>query len=173
MTACEEFAGVEGLQWHMEDCLDVWSQWVHTVNPGLHRAYHDRNLLKGLSDEMRKRGTPCLVRANATADGAGSSTIRHMVTWMFAKEIGCDWVTPDWGNEAVEGHEEVGATWYCHDKRAEEDGSLDSMTTQQTLELERCFLVSWLHFFHFDIPSVPFPEGAIDKTVQVCMHCIR
>lgn len=137
-TACEDFAaGGEGLWWSFEDCRNVWSQWVNTVPSGLHRGYPDRKLLSGVADEMRQRGTPCLVKTEATSDGAGSSTIRHMATWMYSKEIGCDWVTPDWGTMSVIGTGQNGTTWYCHNKKANEE-TLDSMTAEELHALRRC-----------------------------------
>ncbi|CAN0267296.1 unnamed protein product [Laminaria digitata] len=64
------------------------------------------------ASELRRVGSPCLVASDHVSDGAGSSAIRHIATWTFAEEVGCDWVTPHWDKKAVPGGN--GAVLYCH-----------------------------------------------------------
>lgn len=164
-TACEEFSfNNANASWTLHECMDVWSDWVATVPIELHRAYPHRELMAGVADDMRKRGRPCYVMSDSAGDGTGSSTIRHMATWMFSRELGCDWVRPIWGRDVT--YEKNGnyTSLYCHSKKAEEE-TLESMSSRQRSSLKRCYMVSWLYYFHFDTPSVEVPEDAVPNTV--------
>lgn len=164
-VACDDFvSGADGLVWTLEDCLDVWAKWVKTVPGAMHRKYQDRELLSGTADEMRQRGTPCLLKSGGAGDGAGSTTMRHLASWILAREIGCDWVTPGWGRKRPNTKMDENTSWYCHSKEAKEQ-TLDSMTPKEASSLRRCKMISWLYYFHYDIPSIEYPESAIVKTV--------
>lgn len=164
--ACEEFASdTDGLAWNMADCVDVWSRWVDTIPRALHRGYEDRELLKDIASEMRQRGNPCMVQSGNAADGAGSSTIRHMATWIFAREIGCDWVTPDWRRHNRENPTGDKTAWYCHSKKDREETLEDSISGEEIQDIVRCYVISWLYFFHYDVPSFDIPGNATTKTV--------
>lgn len=165
-TACEEFsAGADGLMWSMEDCTHVWSQWAATVPPPLHRTYLDRQLLSEISVGLRQRGTPCLVESTGKPDGAGSTLIRNMATWVLARDIGCDWVMPEWG--PLKMHTPINieeTTVYCHSKKNVQERN-EPMTYEQRIASNSCEKVSWLYYFHYDIPSVQYPADSIIKAV--------
>lgn len=161
-NACEEFLSrADGFAWDQDDCEYVWSQWETTVGGALHRAYQDRHILRGIADEMRQRRTPCLVKAGDAGDGVGSATMRHIATWVLARDIGCDWVKPQWGRPM--GND---TTMYCHTKKPFGE-TLESMSAKQVKDLRICRVVSWLYFFHFDIPSVDYPKSIVARTVSI------
>lgn len=102
--ACVDFAetgGYPGSSWGLEDCLEVWEHFRRSVPNGLQRRFPDIDLWRDTGAELRRVGSPCLVASNPTSDGAGSSTIRHLATWIYSEQMGCDWVTPDWGKRRV------------------------------------------------------------------------
>lgn len=163
--ACKEFlSGADGLAWKLSDCAYVWSKWVATIPPSLRTRYQERELLSAVAGRMRNRGTPCLVESDGARDGVGSSTIRHMATWMLASEIGCDWVTPEWikptGPTPMEPHTSV----YCHSKTTVEERQ-QPRTVEERIASRSCQVVSWLYYFHYDIPSVDYPQDAITNMV--------
>lgn len=155
--ACAEFASKGNqLTWTMAECMQVWSAWSETVPEWLHLGYPDRRLMKDVSVAMRERGQPCVVQARVRADGVGSEVTRHLAAWLYAKEIGCDWVTPDFGyeDEAETGPE--GGTLYCHPSAAPEEFEGSPEAEQN---LESCELVDWLQYFNLDETSVPEPDA--------------
>ena len=82
-----------GSAWTFDDCVDVWERYARTVPPGLQRRLPHVDKWKQAASELRRVGSPCLVASDPTSDGAGSSTVRHIATWIFAEEMGCDWVS--------------------------------------------------------------------------------
>lgn len=99
------------LSWQLSDCHEVWTQWAETVPSWLHGRYPDREMLRDTASEFRRLGNPCLVESELSADGVGSITMRHLAGWMLAEELGCDWVTPDWGAGRLDGNR---SSVYCH-----------------------------------------------------------
>lgn len=97
--------------WQLSDCHEVWTQWADTVPTWLRGRYPDREMLRDTASEFRRRGNPCLVESELSADGVGSTTMRHLAGWMLAEELGCDWITPGWGTGPVDGN---GSSVYCH-----------------------------------------------------------
>lgn len=190
--ACRDFRTLEGIpglsssqpspslspsSWTLEDCLAVWTQFVDTIPPGQqqHRLKFV-DLWKETAAELRRAGSPCLVNANPGDDGLGSSTLRHFASWVFAEEMGCDWVTPDWGKERVvlgAGGGEAGgngtasaAVMYCH--RTATLDEMDALAPSSNVQdKHRCAVVNWLAYFRFDAPSVGLPEGGTSKVIQV------
>lgn len=164
-TACKEFsAAAYGNTWSVEDCVHVWSEWVATVPSWLHQKYQDRELLNDISVALRQRGTPCLVESNAGRDGAGSSTVRHLAAWVLARDLGCEWVKPEWATPKVLVPMEEGTTVYCHSKKNEEERN-EPMSVEQRIATRACQVVSWLYYFHFDVSSVEYPAGRITNVV--------
>lgn len=161
IEACTEFAlGAVHLSWTLEECMEIWATWADTIPDWLNLDYPDRSLMKEVAAKMRDRGQPCVVQTRVRADGVGSEVTRHLAAWLYAVEIGCDWVTPNFGyeDEAEDGPE--GGTLYCHPSAAAEE--FDDIPEGVVIEqnLESCELVNWLKFFRFDAPSVPEPEAA-------------
>ncbi|CAN0162597.1 unnamed protein product [Ectocarpus fasciculatus] len=155
--ACADLAPGQytGSGWTFEDCLNVWKDFNDIVWAPFHPRMHDADLWIDTAEELRLAGSPCLVGTNPHSDGAGSTTIRHLMTWIFSREMGCDWVTPDWGKKFVDGGNGT-AVMYCH--RAGTTAEMDlSKTKAERIALRRCAVVDWLSYFQFDVPSVPSP----------------
>lgn len=126
----EEMRHRGNLPWTLEECTDVWTQWVDSIPAGLHIGHPYRAMLQKLTRlESSRAGQKkkCFVKASTPIDGVGSSTIAHMATWMFAREVGCDWVTPEWpdwspaGVQSLAGRNSGNETapsslLYCHGK---------------------------------------------------------
>lgn len=161
--ACADFApgSHPGASWTLDACLDVWSIFAKSAPPGLQGRSSDVDIWKEAADELRRVGSPCLVASTPSSDGAGSSTIRHMATWILADEMGCDWVTPDWGKRHVKGGN--GTVIYCH-RATTGDEKAQHLTGVQT---QRCSIVDWLAYFQFGIPSVDLAEDRKVKILKV------
>ena len=178
--ACADFAtgSYPGSSWTLDSCVDVWTRFTRIVPNGLQRRLPDVDIWSPVAAELRRVGSPCLVSSEPTSDGAGSSTIRHLATWIFAEEMGCDWVTPDWGKKHVEGGN--GTVVYCHRTATTQELDL-SKPAKELQALRRCSVIDWLAYFQFDVPSVSLPEGKEMKVIQArdlrvyrqgaCTHC--
>ncbi|CAM9300435.1 unnamed protein product [Ectocarpus sp. 8 AP-2014] len=155
--ACADFAPGQytGSGWTFEDCLHVWNDFNDTVWEVFHPRMPDADLWIDTAKALRRAGSPCLVGSVGLRDGAGSTTIRHLATWIFSREMGCDWVTPDWGQKFVGGGD-GSAVMYCH-----RTGTLAEMDLLETKAeknaMRRCVIIDWLSYFQFDVPSVPSP----------------
>eukprot|EP00903_Cladosiphon_okamuranus_P019481 g17914.t1 len=162
--ACADFAADpphSGSPWTLYDCIKVWEHFRTSAPPRFYSRLPHVDLWWNTGVELRKQGTPCLVASKPTSDGVGSSTIRHLATWIYSEQMGCDWVTPDWGKRHV-GQGNGTEVMYCHRAAAKQD--LDpSMTSWQ---MQRCSVVDWLSYFQFNVPSVALPEGAKLKYVD-------
>lgn len=167
--ACADFAGggYPGSSWTLDNCIDVWTRYARTVPSGLQRRLNDVDIWREAASELRRVGSPCLVASEPTSDGAGSSTIRHLATWIFAEEMGCDWVTPDWGKKPVDGGN--GTVMYCHRTATTQEMDL-SKPNAELQALRRCSVIDWLAYFQFDVPSVGRPEGGETKVIQASAH---
>eukprot|EP00904_Undaria_pinnatifida_P013653 jgi/Undpi1/9418/HiC_scaffold_27.g11875.m1 len=156
--ACADFAAgsYPGSSWTLDHCIDVWTRFARTVPNGLQRRLTDVDIWSEAASELRRVGSPCLVASEPTSDGAGSSTIRHLATWIFAEEMGCDWVTPDWGKKHVDGGN--GTVMYCHRTATTQEMDL-TKPSAELQSLRRCAIIDWLAYFQFSVPSVTMPEG--------------
>ena len=98
---------------------------------------------------MRGTGSPCIVEATFTPDGAGSTTIRHFATWDFSRELGCDWMTPRWSSKTVNGGNTT-ATMCCHRAGTLDDAELAKTDPRKLTALRatnHCSVVDWLSYF--------------------------
>lgn len=168
--ACTDFAAgrYPGSSWTLENCVEVWTRFVRTAPDVLQRRLSHVDVWKQAASELRRVGSPCLVASEPSSDGAGSSTIRHLAAWIFAEEMGCDWVAPNWGGRRVTGGN--GTEIYCHRTAtfSEIDRSKRSVELQS---LRRCSVVNWLEYFQFDVPSVSMPEGRKIKVIKARITC--
>lgn len=182
LEACEDFgdhmAG-SSQPWVLEDCVKVWDAWSHTIYTGtrggvvltshhdvLDHGYPDREVFQSLSTTLRSQGTPCLVKGKVSYDGVGSSTIRHMSSWLYAKELGCDWITPDFNQGDVTQLSRGGHGLYCH--RTEYVFKFNATAPlEQGTERRRCINVTWLYFFRMDQHSVLPPSTGVTRVVEV------
>lgn len=168
--ACADFAAgsYPGSSWTLDHCIDVWTRFARTVPNGLQRRLTDVDIWSEAASELRRVGSPCLVASEPTSDGAGSSTIRHLATWIFAEEMGCDWVTPDWGKKHVDGGN--GTVMYCHRTATTQEMDL-TKPSAELQSLRRCAIIDWLAYFQFSVPSVTMPEGKEMKVIQARIAC--
>lgn len=169
---CEDFwtGKYPGSAWTLDDCIDVWKRYARTVPLGLQGRLPHVDTWRQAASELRRVGSPCLVASDPTSDGAGSSTIRHIAAWVFAEDMGCDWVTPDWGKQHVDGGN--GTVMYCH--RTATTPELDLSKPNKDLQaLRRCSVINWLAYFQFDVPSVNLPAIGRVKVIQVRVRCGR
>lgn len=166
--ACTDFsAGTRypGSAWTLDDCVEVWRRFRHSVPPGLQRRLPDVDLWGDTGLELRRAGSPCLVASKPTLDGAGSSTIRHLATWIYSEQMGCDWVTPDWGKQHV-GQGNGTEVMYCH--RTATSQELDKSKPRSELQaVRRCSVIDWLSYFQFNVRSVELPKGATLEYIEV------
>lgn len=174
LEACEEFLPdpqTPAASWGFMDCVEVWKTWAGTIDDDLHGGYPDVDMLRDLSGKLREKGTPCIVREQRTLDGTGSSTLRHMASWLYSKEVGCDWITPDFnqGDVAVlaNSNNKDLDTLYCHRTEYVFKFNASRPLLGGGTEARRCATVSWLHFFQMNLVSVPPPTSGVVKEVEV------
>lgn len=172
--ACVDFAtgsNSRGWSWTFNDCVEVWEHFRRSVPNGLQRRLPDVDLWGNTGVEMRRAGSPCLVASKPTSDGAGSSTIRHLATWIYARQMGCDWVTPDWGKKHVGAEGNGTAVMYCHRTATNQEMDL-SKPSEELQAMRRCSVIDWLSYFQFDVPSVDLPQGKKLEYIEVSV-CVK
>eukprot|EP00752_Nemacystus_decipiens_P015076 g13430.t1 len=165
--ACADFATASyyrGSSWTFDDCVEVWEHFRRSVPRWLQRRLPDVDLWGHKGVELRQAGSPCLVASTPTLDGVGSSTIRHLATWIYSKQMGCDWVTPDWGKRNV-GHGNGSEVMYCHSMATTSERA--SKPLEELKVVQRCSVVDWQSYFQFDVPSIDMPEGVTLQYVEV------
>lgn len=95
-------------------------------------------------------------------------TMRHLTTKIFAEEVGCDWLIPEWGMPAV--GDGSGASLYCHSAATyeEQQRGFDN-TTREDLQamVQRCSLTNWLEYFNFKMFSVEAPANSSFRIAEV------
>lgn len=140
------------------------AQFSTTVPPGLRRRLPDADLWRQTASELRRLGFPCLIAPTLPSDGVGSSTIRHLASWIFAEQMGCDWVTPDWGKRRADaGNGTTSTVLYCHRTATTQEVA----TGRPSEAVTRCSVVDWLSYFQLDLPSVSLPEERSLKVIEV------
>eukprot|EP00752_Nemacystus_decipiens_P017727 g15895.t1 len=153
--------------WQASDCEDVWASWTQTLPVSLRPAYPDRQRLREVAAGMRERGSPCLVESIVKADGIGSMTMRHLTTKIFAEEVGCDWLIPEWGMPAV--GDGSGGSLYCHSAATYEEQQRGfGNTTEEGVQamVQRCSFTNWLEYFNLKMSSVEAPANASFLVVE-------
>lgn len=165
--ACAEFfSGGNSLSgWRHSDCVDVWTSWFSTVPNYVYGPFPQREMLAKVAGQLRGRGLPCLVQSGAYNDGVGSTAMRHLASWMFSEEIGCDWVTPHWRKTSVDSQ---GTIMYCH--------GMYSVAEVEEIRLgkavrdpgkTRCMLYNWVEYFNLPSHSTTRPTNSTIRVVQV------
>lgn len=168
--ACADFAAGKRSEsaWTMADCTEVWTQFNSTIEPGLQRRLRFADVWRETSAELRKAGTPCLSGTIGPNDGVGSTVIRMLSSWVFADEMGCDWVTPYWGRRHVKGGN--GTVVYCH---STVDGTeILSPTASNQIQTRHCSVVDWIDYFQLGVPSTALPEVVNFKKIQARSPCV-
>lgn len=88
---CADFKSDGGANsWRYEDCMTVWDGWTQTVpEEGMgNTPISIRAPLRRFAKELRDAGSQCYLTALKSIDGAGSSAMRSITTYMLAQEIG-------------------------------------------------------------------------------------
>lgn len=120
----------------------------------------------------RLPGSPCLVESTLPTDGVGSMTMRHLAAWMFAEEVGCDWVLPNWGTtrDSADGD---GTSLYCHTAATtdEEQRGFNASAEEVETILHRCSVTNWLEYFNFKATAVELPVADSFRVVEVRGIC--
>lgn len=168
---CRDFSAGRrpGLPWTFDDCLEVWANFEGTI---LYNPNHPEvEMWRDAALELRRKGSPCLLASDTYPDGLGSTTIRHLATWILAEEMGCDWVTPDWGYNAVPGQDGKVAG-YCHSIVTNDD-QRSLASARGSAGTKRCSKVNWLSYFQFDKPSVSWPDTGSIKIVRQASEVIQ
>lgn len=177
LDACRDYATGErsDVAWTLDDCTEVWSQFVDTIPLEEQRSMGLVEIWRDTAAELRQQGAPCFAASEPTADGIGSSTTRLLASWIFAEEMGCDWVTPNWGQPHVIERNGTEVIWYCHFVDTVTERELDS--SYQGLHESRCTAVDWLDYFQFGASSVSLPVKGTSKTFRVSgswiLECVR
>ncbi|CAM9392060.1 unnamed protein product [Scytosiphon promiscuus] len=160
---CAEFAAsrhpVSG--WTLDDCTDVWARFEDSARRS--RRHSEVDLWKDTAVELRQLGSPCLLGSVPGADGVGSTAIRHVATWIFAEEMGCDWLAPDWSKNKRTDTD--GTVVYCHAIVPLEERRSPT-NTSGVPGMARCTVVNWLSYFQFDKSSVSWPSGGSVKLIS-------
>ncbi|CAM9444778.1 unnamed protein product, partial [Ascophyllum nodosum] len=167
---CRDFAGGSfgGKSWTLDDCVNVWEAFRKTIPTKLHIRPRDVDTWRTTADELRRAGSQCLLTSTSSSDGVGSSTIRHISTWILAEEMGCDWVTPEWGSDALKLNDKngfKGEVVYCHSRA----NPLDRLkfTLEERIQERQCTVVDWLGYFNFGVSSSDLPdEGTITSVTD-------
>lgn len=159
--ACRDFAtgGYPGSSWTLDDCKIVWDTFALYVPQGMQRRFQYIDLWKDTAKELRRLGSPCLVAPPAIGDGVGSSTIRHLATWIYAEQLGCDWATPAWGRGFKL---ENGAVVYCHSLKFQKFDN-----DEERRAMNHCSVANWLSYFQFSVPSVAVPKNVTFRVIEV------
>lgn len=155
--------------WTIDDCIDVWAQFDATVLPPFRHRMPDLDTWGTTGLDLRQAGSPCGVKSTFATDGVGSTTIRNLATWIFAEEMGCDWITPRGsGRTIVEGN--TTTTLYCHRIDTKEEYNVarkDMAKFRASLRMtNHCSVVDWLSYFQFDASAVTWAETGELKVIQ-------
>lgn len=164
-AACRDFADSRFaglLPWTLDICLNVWESYRYTIGGRYHVRPPQIDVWRETADVLRREGSPCLLTSFPTRDGVGSATIRHFSNWVLSREMGCDWITPEWGNlRHSDGTDDL---VYCH-SIASVVARANFTNRDDFLQNRKCTVVNWLLFFNLRIPSTDLPKGVLLKTV--------
>lgn len=167
-NACAEFNNEHplGSGWLYSDCVAVWNGWAATLEEQQLMPWAYREMFTDMSTELRQRGKPCVVESVNYPDGAGSSAVRHLATWMFAEEMGCDWNLPiTYSAKGASGDD--GSSLYCHKMMTR--GRTHPFQEQEPGDNRfwRCEVTNWLEFFHYSAHATKSTFDGSIKRVHV------
>lgn len=144
---CEVFGSEtrENIGWQFADCLDVWTAWNKSLS-GRHDLPNTdvnvRNFFSTVAEQYRAAQFPCEVKSVQWNDGAGSRTMRFLADWIFARNLGCDWMGVGETTNGTKSSE-----LYCH---AAARTASDPRGISPEDESARCTHVNWLKFFNLE-----------------------
>lgn len=153
------------LPWTYEDCIQVWTDFSGSVKEKHQPRLPDAAGWTDVAAELRRAGSPCLVWKKPTLDGVGSTSVRSFGAWIFARQLGCDWITPEWtGRSGGIGTELCHSLYYTKPREAHPTLTARSEETRPAIS---CSKVDWVSYFQFDVPSVSWPMDGRINTVEV------
>lgn len=161
--ACGAFKG-NNIWWDPEDCTAVWESFVASLPMDLRRKYVDRGDTASVSHRLRSQGGRCFVQLPPMNDGVGSSAIRSIATWVFAEEMGCEWVHTNWGVRQID---DSGMMRYCHSSVSTDQVEKMTIEERHAMQAEICNMVNWRQVFGFDAHSVDLPRNESFRTLTV------
>lgn len=94
--------------------------------------------------------------------------MRHLTAKIFAEEVGCDWLTPEWGVPSL--GDRSGGFLYCHSAATYEElrrGFSNATREEVDTMVHRCSLTNWLEYFNFEMSSVEPPVNGSFHVVEV------
>lgn len=150
--------------WTYDDCVDVWTDFADSTREGAEFRFPLLNASvwrDTTAAELRRQGSPCLVMRESSGDGVGSNSMRFFASWIFAKQMGCDWITPVWGRPGSNGSfpaEYCHSLYHAHKVTVEKEGHRPAKV---------CSTVDWVSYFQFGVPSVSMPENGTVKIIYV------
>lgn len=164
--ACADFAvgKQSGSAWTLADCTAVWDDFVDTVPHGLQRRQRIADDWRETGMELRRRGSPCVATSVRASTGVGSTIVRLLASWVFAEEMGCDWLKPDWGTRHV-GRENA-TVLYCHQTVNIEETNSSRLSGSALGEMTHCLVVDWIDYFQLGVPSVAWPKGTKSNRIK-------
>lgn len=160
--ACKDFVGDDpSLGWRLDECIAVWKAWASTVplteSPAIHES------LRRVAGDLQRAGSTCFLKGEISMDGAGSSAMRSIMTLLLAEDLGCKWVSPEWGRPVMGKN---GAVLYCHEKLGKGHNKIDILAEKEKYNAV-CSVIDWMEYFRFAQESVSLPESGTAKVVQV------
>lgn len=160
---CDDFVDGEPSSrvWRRQDCLDVWTKWQNTYSTNFKRMSLNREIVRDSVQLLKQQGSNCVVRSTPVRDGAGSSTIRSIVAWIFAEDMGCQWVAPAWAS-VHQGRN--GSAVYCHSRSPRLER--EKMTREELIasRIDTCTRVDWQQYFCLDSISAEVSPDATNRT---------
>lgn len=165
--ACRDFSSEVELSsgWQLADCANVWNSWTRTLPRFLFVNMNERELMRETAAELRRTGSPCLVQSPIYGDGVGSATIRYLASWMYAEEVGCDWIKPVWRKREIDAD---GTILYCHrTTNIAEWEEIKKGNAPMDPTTMRCALHNWVKYFHFESHTVARPTNGSFMIVEV------
>lgn len=166
--ACSDFnTGMEyyGSPWMLNDCIQVWTDFVDTVPSELNCRPWGIDLWRSAAQRLRLDGSPCLVASTPSPGGAGSYMIHQLGAWIFAEQMGCDLVSPDWRSKQLAPGEDTAAL-YCHTVATTRETE-QALLRRKANDIRHCAMISWPEYFQLDIPSVKLPEHGTFRIIEV------
>lgn len=171
-NACSEFSPTAlGTGWSRADCRYVWTSWANSLpNRALENYGHwYRKIFNEMATSPRRKRSWCLVSSGHYTDGVGSSTLRHLVTWILAEELHCGWVWPERPDRRSLAN---GATLYCHSKTPGVNHEINRGALKAYPEDTPCLLTNWVKYFRFNKHGGSINAGGYTRIKPVRHICI-
>lgn len=170
-TICSGFSSTPtDTGWVQEDCINVWNMWISAAHKHQFYDFRYREIFNETATELQQRGSPCLTESYVFADGVGSSTLRHLATWMFSEEMGCDWIKPRLPNN---GAADDGTALYCHSTDSDVNYKIRVGEVTNYPSGTPCLMTNWMVYFRYREHAVVVSNMRKAKTAPVRKILLR